>query len=75
MTGEQLRQWRLGLGMKHQTEAADALGVPYRTYQRWEKLEDVGRLVELATQAVSMKRAWPAAGEALRVFAALAKSH
>lgn len=75
MTGDQLRQWRLSMGMKHQTDAADALGVPYRTYQRWERSKDVGRVVELATQAISMKRAWPDASTALKAFATLARAH
>lgn len=75
MTGDELRQWRLGMGMKHQTEGAKALGVPYRTYQRWERAADVGRVVELATQALSIKRAWPEAVAGMRAVGALVRGH
>lgn len=75
MTGEELRQWRLSIGMKHQTDAAEALGVPYRTYQRWEQSKDVGRVVELATQAISIKRAWRMTEAAVDVFSVLARAH
>ncbi len=36
MTGQQLAHWRNMMGFAHQKDAAKALGVPYRTYQRWE---------------------------------------
>lgn len=75
MTGSELKQWRERMGYRHQTDAAVALGVPYRTYQRWERSKAVGRVVELATQALAMQAAWPKALESVRTFNALMRDH
>ena len=73
MTGEELREWRKVAGYKTQADAADALGTPVRTYQRWERAKEVDRVVELATQALAMKAAWPAAIEGIRVLSRLVR--
>lgn len=75
MTGQQLKAWRLAQGMKHQTEAAKALGVSYRTYQRWEKQASVDRLVELACQAITMRSLWPSLTMAAQTMDKVMRAH
>jgi transcriptional regulator with XRE-family HTH domain len=58
MTGKELREWRKAMKYASQKAAADALGITERTYQRYEAGEEVSRLLELATQALSMRAAW-----------------
>ena len=68
MSENNLRQWRNSMGYKTQAEAAAALGVPVRTYQRWERAPSVDRLVQLATQALTARAQWDKAREALSQF-------
>lgn len=75
MTGKELKSWRQAMGYKHQTDAADALGVPYRTYQRWERAKELGRVVELATMALRVQAQWPGALDPLRAIGSLLKGH
>ena len=53
MTGFELRLWRRGMNWD-QERAAEELGVSLRTYKRYEKARHVGRLIELATFALSI---------------------
>lgn len=70
MTGTQLGEWRRSMGLT-KTKAAALLGVGQSTYYRWEDAPDVSELVRLATLALSLKAAWPAAVEPLRVVSTL----
>ena len=75
MTGKELRGWRNAMGYKSQARAANDLGVPLRTYQRWEAAEKVDRLVELAAHALSMRDAWDKARKPLADFSAIVRGH
>ncbi|NTE96702.1 helix-turn-helix transcriptional regulator [Agrobacterium tumefaciens] len=75
MTGEQLRAWRKASGYKHQTDAAKALDVPYRTYQRWERAANLPGHIRLATQALSMRAEWAGLAAALAKVAATVNDH
>lgn len=52
MTGFELRIWRRGMEWD-QERAAEELGVSLRSYKRYEKSQEVARLVELATSALT----------------------
>lgn len=51
MSGFELRLWRRGFGWD-QKRAAEEPGVSLRTYKQYEKKNEVGRLVKLATEAL-----------------------
>lgn len=68
MNGNDLREWRKSMGYKRQADAAEALGVPARTYQRWERAERLDRILELATHALTARAQWERAREALSQF-------
>lgn len=54
MTGFELRLWRRGFNWD-QERAAEELGISLRTYKRYENADEVSKLVELATFALSIK--------------------
>lgn len=58
MTGYELRLWRKGLGWD-QEQAAAALDVCVRSYKTYEKSPKISRVLELATQSLSLKAFWP----------------
>lgn len=57
MTGFELKLWRRGMNWD-QERAAEELGVSVRSYKRYEKAQNIVKLIELATFALStrMKR-------------------
>lgn len=59
MTGYELRLWRKGQENWVQERAAEELGVSLRTYKSYEKLDEVPKLVELATKALSLRQIYP----------------
>lgn len=54
MTGYELKLWRRGCGWCQEI-AAEQLGVTRKTYARYEKLDEVPTVIELAAQALSLK--------------------
>ncbi|MBO1811500.1 helix-turn-helix transcriptional regulator [Serratia ureilytica] len=58
MGGFELRIWRRGMNWD-QERAAEELGVSLRTYKRYEKVEAVPKVVELATWTLSARFASP----------------
>lgn len=64
MTGYELRLWRKGQDNWVQERAAEELGVSLRTYKSYEKLDEVPKLVELATKALSLRQIYPRIVEA-----------
>ncbi|WP_099289590.1 helix-turn-helix domain-containing protein [Erwinia amylovora] len=52
MTGFELRLWRRGFNWD-QERAAEELGISLRTYKRYENADEVSKLVELATFALT----------------------
>lgn len=54
MSGFELRLWRRGFNWD-QERAAEELGISLRTYKRYENANEISKLVELATFALSMK--------------------
>ncbi|ASV45053.1 transcriptional regulator [Klebsiella phage LASTA] len=71
MGGFELKLWRNGLGWS-QERAAEELGVSRRTYLTWEQ-KGTSRVVELATQALSIKAEWPETAKKLNRLSTLAK--
>ncbi|MEX6327569.1 helix-turn-helix domain-containing protein, partial [Providencia hangzhouensis] len=54
MTGFELKLWRRGMHWD-QERAAEELGVSVRSYKRYEKAQNIAKLIELATFALSTK--------------------
>ncbi|ENY7433633.1 helix-turn-helix transcriptional regulator [Escherichia marmotae] len=54
MSGFELRLWRRGMGWD-QERAAEELGISLRTYKRYEKKAETGKLLELATEALTRR--------------------
>ena len=54
MTGFELKLWRRGMNWD-QERAAEELGVSVRSYKRYEKAQNIAKLIELATFALSTK--------------------
>ncbi|MUM75549.1 hypothetical protein GNZ05_25855 [Escherichia coli] len=54
MSGFELRLWRRGMGWG-QERAAEELGISLRTYKRYEKKAETGKLIELATEALTRR--------------------
>ena len=54
MSGFALCIWRRGMGWD-QERVAEELGVSPRNYKRYEKSNEVARLIELATFGLSMR--------------------
>ncbi|MBG6246642.1 hypothetical protein CS369_21560 (plasmid) [Candidatus Symbiopectobacterium sp. 'North America'] len=54
MTGFELRLWRRGFNWD-QERAAEELGISLRTYKRYENADEVSKLVELATFALTIQ--------------------
>lgn len=73
MTGKELQHWRKAMGYKNQQEAADALGTPLRTYQRWESAGQVDKVVELASLALSIKATWEGMRQPINDFSRLVR--
>ncbi len=53
-TGFELKLWRRGMNWD-QERAAEELGVSVRTYKRYEKAQNIAKLIELATFALNTK--------------------
>ncbi|WP_336297918.1 helix-turn-helix transcriptional regulator [Providencia sp. PROV256] len=49
-----MKLWRRGMNWD-QERAAEELGVSVRTYKRYEKAQNIAKLIELATFALSTK--------------------
>jgi len=54
MTGFELKLWRRGINWD-QERAAEELGVSVRSYKRYEKAQNIAKLIELATFALTIK--------------------
>ena len=54
MSGFELRLWRRGFNWD-QERAAEELGISLRTYKRYENANEISKLVELATFALTIK--------------------
>ncbi|EJD6048554.1 helix-turn-helix transcriptional regulator [Providencia rettgeri] len=54
MTGFELKLWRRGMNWD-QERAAEELGVSVRSYKPYEKAQNIAKLIELATFALSTK--------------------
>lgn len=54
MTGFELRLWRRGFGWD-QERASEELGISLRTYKRYEGRKEIEKLVELATEALTLR--------------------
>lgn len=54
MTGFELKLWRRGMNWD-QERAAEELGVSVRSYKRYEKSQNITKIIELATFALSTK--------------------
>ncbi|WP_244156967.1 helix-turn-helix domain-containing protein [Kosakonia radicincitans] len=54
MSGFELRLWRRGFNWD-QERAAEELGISLRTYKRYENANEISKLVELATSALTLK--------------------
>lgn len=54
MTGFELKLWRRGMNWG-QERAAEEPGVSVRSYKRYEKVQNIPKLIELATFALSTK--------------------
>lgn len=54
MSGFELRLWRRGMGWD-QERAAEELGISLRTYKQYEKKAETGKLIELATEALTRR--------------------
>nr|WP_306803891.1 helix-turn-helix transcriptional regulator [Providencia sp. PROV129] len=54
MTGFELKLWRRGMNWE-QERAAEELGVSVRSYKRYEKAQNIAKLIELAMFALSTK--------------------
>ncbi|EBB6726183.1 helix-turn-helix transcriptional regulator [Salmonella enterica] len=54
MTGFELRLWRRGFGWD-QERASEELGISLRTYKRYESRKKIEKLVELATEALTLR--------------------
>ncbi|MCW2258398.1 transcriptional regulator with XRE-family HTH domain [Providencia alcalifaciens] len=55
MTGFELRLWRRGMNWD-QERASKELGVSLRSYKRYEKAQEVAKLIELATFTITIKQ-------------------
>ncbi len=55
MNGFELKLWRKSMNWT-QARAAEELGVVLRTYQGWEKLKEVPKVVTLATKGLSLSQ-------------------
>lgn len=62
MTGYELRLWRKGMAWD-QERAAEELGKCLRSYKTYEKSQEIDRVVELATRALTLKSLLPALSE------------
>ncbi|TBM33545.1 helix-turn-helix domain-containing protein [Hafnia alvei] len=54
MTGFELRLWRRGFGWD-QERAAEELDISLRTYKRYESRKEIEKIVELATEALTLR--------------------
>lgn len=54
MTGFELRLWRRGFSWD-QERASEELGISLRTYKRYEGRKEIEKLVELATEALTLR--------------------
>lgn len=54
MTGFELRLWRRGFGWD-QERAAEELGISLRTYKRYESRKEIEKIVELATETLTLR--------------------
>lgn len=54
MTGFELRLWRRGFGWG-QEKAAKELDISLRTYKRYESRKEIEKIVELATEALTLR--------------------
>lgn len=71
MGGFELKLWRTGMEWT-QERAAEELGVSLRCYQGWER-RGCSRLVELATQHLSLKALWPVVASDLKKLSIIAR--
>lgn len=54
MTGFELRLWRRGFGWA-QERAAEELDISLRTYKRYESRKEIEKIVELATETLTLR--------------------